>query len=98
MKVKKTREKSISSKEFCFQSTGHSRSADEMGMRYGLRIEYTSNEYPLRRCDSIEKQHKEGGYKRNGETELAVVTAGKGEKVELNQDAQTATSIYATTA
>lgn len=58
MTDKETRDKSISSEDFYFQSTGHSRSPDEMGRRYGLRIECSNDEHRLRRGDSIEKQHK----------------------------------------
>lgn len=58
VKDKETRDKSISSEGFYFQSAGHGRSSDEMGRRYRLRIEYSSNEHCSRRGDSIEKQHK----------------------------------------
>lgn len=37
-------------------------------------------------------------YKKDGEAEIAMVTAGEGEKDGLNGDAQTGTSIYATAA
>lgn len=58
MKDKETRDKSISSEDFYFQSAGHGRSPDEMARRYGLRMEYSNNEHRLRRGASIEKQHK----------------------------------------
>lgn len=38
------------------------------------------------------------GYRKDAEAEIAVVTAGEGEKDGLNGDAQTGTSIYATAA
>lgn len=37
-------------------------------------------------------------YRKDAEAEIAVVTAGEGEKDGLNGDAQTGTSIYATAA
>lgn len=58
MKDKETRDKSISSEDFYFQSASHGRSSDEMEKRYGLRIEYLNNEHCLRRGDRREKQHK----------------------------------------
>lgn len=40
-------------------------------------------------CDRIEKLHKEVGYKKDAEIEIAVVTANKRKKAGQKQDAQT---------